>query len=297
VARLRRDRLEAARDQAAAALALARAAKNAAESERARTRAEYGRQKELFDKGIASLETLAKYRTAYEVAEARLAEAAASIERAEANLKAATVELSRTIVATPTDGIVVKKFVEEGELVSPGGPIATIECLEKVKVVVRVNEADLAYATPGAEARVTFDALGGRAVTAAVTDVVPSGDPATRSFKVTIEVDSAAAFGPDIADWAKPGMFARVEIPRGERRLAVVPEDALVLVDGRYFVWVVSDGRARRRRVEVWARPPGRAAISEGLEAGETVVTTGAALLAEGAPVAPEHAGRAGAGR
>jgi hypothetical protein len=65
----------------------------------------------------------------------------------------------------------------------------------------------------------------------------------------------------------------------------VIPEDAVLPLQGSNFVWVVTDGKATRRQVELGVRTPGFVEVTSGVEDKEQVVVGGQERLAEGAPV------------
>src|SRR4029077_1750316 len=86
----------------------------------------------------------------------------------------------------------------------------------------------------------------------------------------------------------QPGMFIEARLVTAVRSQAVVvPEDAVVPAAGSVFVWVVADGKADRRKVTLGVRTPGFVEVTDGVKAGEQVVTGGLELLAPGAPVMP----------
>jgi hypothetical protein len=65
----------------------------------------------------------------------------------------------------------------------------------------------------------------------------------------------------------------------------IAPEEAVIAIQGIYYVWVVKDGKVTRRAVTLGVRSPGEVEISAGVEAGDQVVVGGLELLQEGAPV------------
>jgi membrane fusion protein (multidrug efflux system) len=84
------------------------------------------------------------------------------------------------------------------------------------------------------------------------------------------------------------GMFIEVRLATDVRPNAVViAEDAVLPLQGSNFVWLVNDGKATRRQVELGVRTPGFVEARSGVEAGEQVVVGGQERLAEGAPAAP----------
>src|SRR6185295_18960707 len=82
------------------------------------------------------------------------------------------------------------------------------------------------------------------------------------------------------------GMFIEARLATDVRPNAVViPEDAVLPLQGASFVWVVNNGKATRRQVELGVRTPGFVEVKNGVESNEQVVVGGQERLAEGAPV------------
>jgi membrane fusion protein (multidrug efflux system) len=77
----------------------------------------------------------------------------------------------------------------------------------------------------------------------------------------------------------------------------VVPEDAVLPLQGANFVWVAKDGKATRRQVELGVRTPGWVEAKRGIDRGDLVVVGGQERLSEGARVAPKPVERAPAAR
>ena len=83
------------------------------------------------------------------------------------------------------------------------------------------------------------------------------------------------------------GMFAEARLATAVRpRAVVVPEEAVLALQGSYVVWVVDSGKVARRAVTLGVRAPGQVEIVTGVDAGEQVVVGGLEMLQEGAPVA-----------
>jgi len=97
----------------------------------------------------------------------------------------------------------------------------------------------------------------------------------------------------------QPGMFAEGRLIAAVREnAAVVPEDAILPLQGRTYTWVITDSnRATRRPVQVGVRTPGFAELLSGARPGERVVVGGLERLTEGATVVPRLVERADTAR
>lgn len=165
--------------------------------------------------------------------------------RAQVATQTAAVEelgdtLTKTTVAMPFNGFVVRKACEVGEWLVPGGTVAEVIDLDVVRVQLDVPERHLPGLAKGAKAPVVFEALGtDREFAGEVSQIVPASAAGTHTVTVRVDVPNEIAAGrPTIA----AGLFARVRLPVGEEHEAMlVPKDALIRQEGRDLVYTVSD--------------------------------------------------------
>lgn len=200
--------------------------------------------------------------------------------------KLATVDPSRpgaqfemSPVAAPLSGYVTAVHLDRGNSVTTGTEIATVATLDDLEVVVEVPERYATAVRPGMTAGFTSFALGAETYQARVVEVEPVLDPQTRSKEVRLEVvgDSSEL---------QPGMFIRISLPvRNSGRVVTVPFSALVQEAGKAYVYVVVDGNAERREVQVGLIAEEYAELSGGLEAGAEVVITGVQSVRENGAV------------
>ena len=113
--------------------------------------------------------------------------------------------------------------------------------------------------------------------------VVDFVDPQVRLPGRTITVKAAV---PNARRELQAGMFIEARLSTDVRPNAtVIPEDAITTVQAGSFVWVIADGKATRRRVDLGVRTPGYVEVKSGVETGELVVVGGLERLAEGVVV------------
>lgn len=206
---------------------------------------------------------------------------AAALEVALAQVQLAQAQLQRMQVLAPFDGIVGIRSVNVGDYVKDGADLVSVEDLTSVWVDFRLPERFVARVRPGQPVELALDALPGRKFTARIDALDSQLDANGRSVLVRARLNNA--------DGAlRSGMFARVRAVFEVRQAAkVVPEEALVPVGERQFVFRVVDGAeggkvAQRVAVKVGMRLPGKAEIVEGLEPGEAIVVAGQARLTRG---------------
>jgi cobalt-zinc-cadmium efflux system membrane fusion protein len=183
---------------------------------------------------------------------------------------------SRFDMKSPLTGTVVERTVTPGQSVSAdaGQVLFTVADLDRLQVVADVYERDLALVKVSQVARVNVEAYPGAdfaAVVASIGDVV---DPNTRTIKVRAWVDNQD-------HRLKPEMFARLRLDVGDANpFLAIPKEAVVEVDGKYFVYLVeAPDKYVKREVRVSNVSTDMVRVLEGLSPGQRIVTKGAVLV------------------
>ncbi len=211
---------------------------------------------------------------------------AAEYERDQAALVAAEATVSQletrvgfTRILAPIDGVVMQRFVQAGDVVGGATRMFTIADVATLVTQLPVSELEVPFLNPGAAVRVDVDALG-RSVAGRIRRIFPAADSVSRLVPVEVAIT-----GRDL-EGLRPGYSVRVTLSLAEREGAlVVPTRAVVGAAGAQSVYVIRDGRAERRRVRVGTDIEGRVEVLDGVAFGDTVITTGNALLRDGAAV------------
>jgi RND family efflux transporter MFP subunit len=191
-------------------------------------------------------------------------------------LTGATQIVSELAVTSPSDGLVIARAVNPGQVVGAGQELFSVTDLGTVWVIGDLYEKDFGSVRVGSEATVTVPALPRVALRGRVAYIDPRVDPATRTAKVRVEV-------PNPGGELRLGMYASVsfQAAAGERRL-VIPKSAVQMLGERAVVYVpVPDGENRftERPVRLGLAAGDVVAVLEGLKPGERVVTDGSFLL------------------
>ena len=185
---------------------------------------------------------------------------------------------------------VAGRYVTEGEVVRsmPAAVLFRLVVEDVLKLKAAVPERHAASISPGQEVEIAIESLPGVPVTGHVVRVHPTIDTASRTFDVEVQV-------PNADHRLKPGAFAKASILLDRRSDAVtVPEEALVRFAGVTKLFLVVDGRA----VAVAVEPGVRLDVTDdagvvrrwieiptGVAGGAEVITSGLALLSDGAAV------------
>lgn len=174
----------------------------------------------------------------------------------------------------PQTGIVTTLDVREGQRVSAGQTLMTLNGLSTVWVEAALPQAAAGAVRSGTPATVTVDALPGRAFHGTVEILLPDIDPMTRTQRARIVLDN-----PDGA--LSPGMFATVQLnPAQGEAMPVVPDDALIATGSQTRVIVAEkDGHFQAVAVRAGRSAGGYTEIRNGLAGGEKVVISGQFLI------------------
>lgn len=185
-----------------------------------------------------------------------------------------------TELRSPINGVVTARNFDAGNIFGGAAPILTVMQMSPVKVVVNVLEAHLPRVRSGMEVRVRFDTYPGEYFVGRVSVIHPTVDPMTRTFRTEIAIQN-----PNML--IRPGMFARVEMNFGTSDRVMIPDVAVVRQPGTSIrsVFVIENGTAVRRDVELGRQIGNQFEVISGLNHGDVVVTAGQARLLDRTPV------------
>ena len=210
-----------------------------------------------------------------------LERAEAMARSTQAQLDLLALRLARSTVRAPFSGVVGQRLVSLGDYVNTSTRLAALQTYDPQRAVFQVPER---YAERlNLDQRVAFRvaSLPGREFVGVVDFVDPVVQLPARTIMVKARV-------PNPRRELQAGMFIEARLATAVRPDAVViPEDAVLSLQGARVVWVVADGKAARREVTLGVRRPGFVEVTDGVSAGEQVVVGGAERLMPGAPVAP----------
>lgn len=266
--------------QAAGQAATAAASEQqAAEAAVALTRSTHARIAGLHEKRSATAQELDNATGALRAAEAQVAGAAAraqaavsGVQSARAASDAAATTESFALITAPFDGLVTEKLVEPGNMAAPGAPLMRIEDTRGFRLDVRVDESRVNEVSPGATVPVSLDS-GTDGVTTTVNGTVAeigrAVDADARAFLVKITLPGTTGL--------RSGTFGRARFSAVARRALSVPANALVHHGQVTSVFVVENGIARVRLVNVSGTE-----VLAGLSEDETVIVGPPATVSDG---------------
>lgn len=203
-------------------------------------------------------------------------DAQAQKRAADAAVAEAKAMLAYARVVAPFDGVVTKKWVDVGDLASPGKPLMNIEDPSRLRVQADVPEVLATNIREGGQMNVRVDALHEQ-ITGTVAEISPAADPVTHTFRVKVDLPATPGL--------MSGQFARLEVPVGESDALLVPDSAVVERGQMEILFAVVNGHAQLRLVKTGRHLGNQVEILSGLNAGDVVVIAGAANLMDGQPV------------
>lgn len=294
IARLEAAEYEAAARQAGAEVLAAEAARPEAEAQLAQARRAAERARALAADSLLAVQALEDAETALETADARLRAAVARIGAARAASAAARASLENTVIRAPFTGTVLRKDAEVGEVVAPSiagggltrGAVVTMADLSTLEVEVDVSEAYIAGVRRDQPAEVVLDAYPEQTFRGHVRQVVPTADRQKATVLVRVAIDSKD--GRILPEMGARVVFSEPGDAQGAAALPArvyAPAGAVRSEGGKEVVWVVVDGRARRREVEAGPVMGGEREVRRGLSGGETLVLEPPAELTDGGRV------------
>ena len=196
----------------------------------------------------------------------------------EARVEAARARLDNTVIRAPFAGRVGLRRVSPGSLVNNQTVITTLDDVSRIKLDFSVPETFLTVVSEDMRIVARSLVYPGRVFPGIVASIDTRLDPVSRSVKVRAIIPN-----PDEA--LKPGMFLTVDLQRDRGEVLLAPEQAIVPEGTAQYVFVVTDGVAEKRAVQLGRRVPGFVAIDSGISAGEAIVTEGTHKVRDGSEV------------
>ena len=180
-------------------------------------------------------------------------------------------------LTTPFSGTVIEKHAILGELAQPDKQIFTVADLSRLWIEANLFEKDLGRVKTGADAVVTVDAYPGEAFQGKLTYIAAVVDKESRTVQARVEVANPGGR-------LKPEMFATAAIRTsgtngGAAKALLLPQEAVVLMQGQPTVFVAEDGGFEPRPVELGDKLRGKVVIKSGIKSGEKIVTAGTYAL------------------
>jgi HlyD family secretion protein len=204
--------------------------------------------------------------------------AQAKVKAAQAQVRDARNKLAQTIILAPTDGIVLTRSAEVGQIAVPGSTVLFHLARDaEIEMRGQVAEQDVPRLALGQTARVRLDGVA-KSFTGTIWQIGAVIDAGTRQGTVRIVLPADQNL--------RPGSFARADIEVGSTTGVLLPQTAVLSDEhGNYVLVVGDDNKLERRAVTVGGARSEGLLVSQGLNGKERVVAIAGAFLRTGETV------------
>lgn len=222
------------------------------------------RQKQLLEKEAISKEE-------YDIAFTNLKTTQSEIDALEA-------EIDKSRIRAPFTGFIGLRYVSEGSYITPTSQIASLYNVDPIKIEFSVPSRYSALVKKGSKITFTSEAENEER-NATVYAIEPQIDPVTRTL-------SARAETPNPNNELIPGQFIRINLSLENRENAIlIPTTSIMPKANGHTVFIIKDGRAHLKDVELGARTSTRVEILKGINKGDTVAIAGVPQLKDRAEI------------
>ena len=264
--------------QATGAVAAIDEAKRGVEEAQARQKladSTFGRFKKLYEEQALTRQEFDTRQTERDLAHQAVARAEARLRQTQEASRAAGAMADYTRIVAPISGVIVAKQADLGSTVFPGQPLMTIDDEGSYQLELAIPESQVRAVHAGTAVQVQIDATGS-SFAARVTEVVPSSDPASRTYTAKVAIPQKGV---------RSGMFGRGSIALGSSAKGVlVPRSAVFERGALTAVWAVGTDEIVRMRLVKTGRQQGDSIeILSGLADCDRIVTAGMEKAIDGA--------------
>jgi len=287
---------KAALDEVDRNIKAAEYSQSAAEANRRLATSTFRRYQQLLERQSISPQEFDEVRARHEMAdaeaetagrmrqslEAKRRQVLARIDQAKADVAGSQVYSSFSRITAPINGIVVSRQADVGYMAAPGAPLLTIESGSDYRLEAAVQESQINKIHLRDQVRVQIDALGPSELAGIVVEIVPTSDPASRTYLVKISIPTQTGNEQVIHS----GLYGKARFITGQTKAITIPQKAVVENGQLTSVYVVEQlGIARMRLVRTGKTYGDRVEVLSGLKEGEQVVVDGMAAVNDGSRV------------
>jgi len=205
--------------------------------------------------------------------------ARANVANAESQLGLARRALSYALVFSPIDGYVAERSADLGEYVSPTTKVATVVRIDPLQIRIDIPEQAIPEVRVGQSVSVTTSAWPDKNFSGRIARISPNVTASSRTLSVEADIENSGGV-------LKPGQFATVRILQSRSEPAVlIPARAVQTESGVSRVFVIKDGHAEQRLVQLGQAESDLVEVKSGVAAGEQVATSNIDQMSDGMAV------------
>jgi len=247
---------------------------------------DYEEARRRFRSGLTSRAEFEKASTEYELSliesgekKEEILAATKGLTQAEIRVETAKMNLEKTKIKAPFSGLIHDIKVSPQEHVTSGRELFTLVNIDRIRVHAKVLESEIGKMKVGREVDLKFSAYPGKIFKGGVKAISPVINPQDKTCNVIIDVANPE-------EEIKPGMHVEVEIAAEiHKDKLLIPQDAVLVRSGRKLAFVVEEGLAKWRYIDVGLENEDYAEVLDGVKEGESVIIEGHFTLAHDARV------------
>src|SRR5829696_734033 len=226
-----------------------------------------------------------RYENAFQtggVTQQQLDQSKLALENAQARVAQARIRVSDANIKSSINGIVNKRYIEPGAVVNPGTQLFELVDVSRLKLAITVNETQVANLKVGNKVDVKASVFPDKNYGGTVSFIAPKAD-ASLNFPVEIEIAS------NPGNQLKAGMYGTAVFSFGNTTPVItIPRSAFVGSVSTNQVFVVENGNTAKLRNVIAGRVLGdKVEVLQGLNEGETIITSGQINLSDGTKISP----------
>ena len=201
-----------------------------------------------------------------------------SMQQLEANYKLAKARFNNTIITAPFSGYIDSKYFDISEIAPAGQPIIQLIDVSKVKIEAGVPEKYISTVKKNNLANVKVQMLN-QEVKGKISFVGTSVNNSNRTFPIEITLQNNNKL-------LKPELIAEVKIENETfKDIIVIPNEVISRVDNGFIVYIVKNGKAKTRNIEIQRRTSNHVAVASGLNNNDSLIVVGYQNLVDGQAV------------
>lgn len=238
-----------------------------------------GQMDEARSNAAVAIKAIDTSRAAVNTARTNVSQARAAVATAQTQVDQARKAINDTIVFAPISGYIAERSANLGEFISPNVPnskVATIVRTAVLRLRIDIPEQSIGKVSVGQGISAQVSAYPDRNFAGTIVRILPSLNTTSRTLTVEAEVENSGGL-------LKPGQFATVRITRSQPAPAVMVPTSAVRTEGEINkVFVVKDGMANERLVQLGFLENDMIEVKQGVQENETVATSNLDKLGDG---------------
>lgn len=228
----------------------------------------YQRAKQVFEQGG--------------VTEQKMVELHSQLQQAQSMLAIARKRLDDCVVTAPRDGIIAECDLQIGQHITPSVPFMTLLDIQEYKVTFDVPEKDINNIRIGSHGNMTIEALQLTEIPIQITEKNLIANRLAHTYTITATLVNPSL---QIRQQILPGMVGKIQLSAQAIEGIIIPATCIHTQAHSTIVWVVENGKAMRRQIETGPYTADGILITNGLNTGDILITSGYQKMYNGAPV------------